>query len=78
MADIETKPMVEIKVRADLVAGVRAVGLDPAEVCEGALAYAAPRRARELKWQDENADAIAAYNAIVEAEGLPLAEFRQF
>jgi len=30
------------------------------------------------RWRDENAEAIAASNRYVDANGLPLADFRQF
>ena len=70
MADIETKPMVEVKLPAALVEAAKAAGIDPAETCEGALAYAVHRRARARKWQDENAGAIDAHNARIESEGL--------
>ena len=33
------------------------------------------RREQERKWREDHADFIAAYNAIVEAEGLPLDEW---
>lgn len=36
------------------------------------------RRGLERKWRENHADFIAAYNATVEAEGLPLDEWRSF
>jgi antitoxin CcdA len=35
-------------------------------------------RERERRWREEHADFIAVYNRTVEAEGLPLAEWRSF
>lgn len=34
--------------------------------------------ARWERWREENREAIEAYNAFIEREGLPLAEFRKF
>jgi antitoxin CcdA len=35
-------------------------------------------REQERKWRETHADFIAAYNATLEAEGLPLDEWRSF
>ena len=45
---------------------------------EGASARAAPKEDRGRRWQQENADAIAEYNAFIAARGVPLAMFRTF
>ena len=39
---------------------------------------AAVREAKAARWLAENRPAMDAWNAYVEQEGLPLAEFRQF
>ena len=36
------------------------------------------RREQARRWREEHADFIAAYNATIEAEGLPLDEWRTF
>jgi antitoxin CcdA len=36
------------------------------------------RREKENRWRNEHADFVAAYNASIEAEGLPLYEWRTF
>ncbi len=36
------------------------------------------RREQERKWRENHADFIAAYNATVQAEGLPLEAWRNF
>ena len=38
----------------------------------------AVRKAKAAEWQRENAEAIVSANAWVEANGLPLARYRQF
>ena len=45
---------------------------------EGASARAAPKEDRGRRWQQENADAIAEYNAFIAARDVPLATFRTF
>lgn len=54
-----------------------ALGLNVSRAAEQGVAQAiGAERAR--RWQAENAEAIAAYNRIIEAEGVPLAAFRKF
>jgi len=36
------------------------------------------RHEQERKWREDHADFLAAYNAVVEAEGLPLDEWKSF
>ena len=45
---------------------------------EGAFARAATKKDRGRRWQQENADAIAEYNAFIAAGDVPLAMFRTF
>lgn len=55
----------------------RALGLDPQAIATAALAEAV-RAEKTRRWQEENAQAIAAQNRWVEANGLPLSKYRQF
>ncbi len=60
-----------------LVEKAKALGLNLSRACEAGLeAAAAAERAR--RWQAENQALFDWYNAKVETDGLPLAEFRQF
>jgi len=36
------------------------------------------RREERRKWREDHADFIAAYNATIEAEGLPLVDWKSF
>ena len=49
----------------------------PGGVCDSYLRDLV-RREQERKWRENHADFIAAYNATVEAEGLPLEAWRNF
>lgn len=55
----------------------RTLGVNVSRAAEAGLAEAV-RAARAARWQAENAEAIAAYNARIEADGVPLARFRKF
>ena len=60
-----------------LVEEARALGLNLSRACEGGLeAAVAAERAR--RWQADNQPFFDWYNAKVDEEGLPLAQYRQF
>jgi antitoxin CcdA len=47
------------------------------QVCDNYLRQLV-RREQERKWREDHVDFIAAYNATVDAQGLPLDEWRTF
>jgi antitoxin CcdA len=55
----------------------RALGLNISRAAEAGLA-AAVKAERQRRWKEENAGAMADYNAYIEANGIPLAEYRKF
>ena len=55
----------------------RGLGVNLSQAAEAGL-RAAVREAREEAWRKQNAEAIAASNAWVEAHGVPLAKHRMF
>ncbi|HEY9233954.1 MULTISPECIES: type II toxin-antitoxin system CcdA family antitoxin [Phenylobacterium] len=60
-----------------LVDEAKALGLNLSRACESGLeAAVAAERAR--RWQADNRPFFHWYNAKVEKEGLPLAQYRQF
>jgi antitoxin CcdA len=61
----------------DLVLEARRLGINVSRAAEAGLRKAVGE-ARAAEWQRENAEAIASANAWVEANGLPLARYRQF
>ena len=66
-----------ISLDTDLVGEAKRLGINISRACEqGLVAMIAEERTR--RWRTENAEAIAASNAFVEKNGLPLAGFRQF
>ncbi|MEI9852987.1 MAG: type II toxin-antitoxin system CcdA family antitoxin [Sphingomonas sp.] len=68
---------VNLSLDTGVVAAARDAGLNLSQVCEAALRDASKKQ-REHAWQEENREAIEAWNAWVEEHGIPLAEFRQF
>lgn len=55
----------------------RALGLDPDAIAAKALAEAVHEE-KERRWQAENSETIASWNAWVEHNGVPLAKYRMF
>ena len=55
----------------------RELGVNVSRAAEEGVSGAV-RRARRRRWQEENAAAIADYNAFIAAQGVPLAGFRKF
>jgi len=71
------KRATNLTIREDLLREARAAGINLSQTLEVAL-EAALREARAAQWRQDNAEAIAAYNHLVESEGLPLEEWRMF
>jgi antitoxin CcdA len=62
------KKSVNLSIDAELVAKAKDLGLNLSRISTDAIAEAVRREAAR-KWQEENAEAIAAYNARIDAEG---------
>ncbi len=60
-----------------LLKEAKALGINISRSAEAGIAEAV-KRSKEEKWLQENASALASSNAYVEANGLPLARYRQF
>jgi antitoxin CcdA len=66
-----------ISLDASLVSEAKRLDINLSRACEQGLAKEiAGERAR--RWRAENIEAIAASNAFVDSQGLPLARLRQF
>ena len=61
----------------ELLNEARELGVNVSRAAENGLA-AALRAERTRRWKEENAEAITAHNAYVEANGVPFAKYRQF
>jgi antitoxin CcdA len=60
-----------------LVSEARALGINVSRACEEGLETGV-RRARAKRWQDDNSEGFAAWNAFAERNGVPLARYRKF
>ena len=72
-----TKRATNVSIRSDVIADARELGINLSEACEkGVVAEISVKRGE--RWLEENMDAIRAWNAWTEENGLPLAKYRLF
>jgi antitoxin CcdA len=71
------KRATNLSLSTDVLEAAKELEINISQVCDNYL-RALVRREQERKWREDHADFIAAYNATVEAEGLPLDEWRSF
>jgi antitoxin CcdA len=71
------KRAINLSLSSDVLDAAKGLGINISQVCEQHLREVVLRE-QERKWREEHADFIAAYNATMEAEGLPLDEWRSF
>jgi antitoxin CcdA len=71
------KRATNLTLSTDVLEAAKALEINISQVCDNYL-RALVRREQERKWREDHADFITAYNATVEAEGLPLDEWRSF
>ena len=66
-----------LSLNAKVLDAARELGMNVSQTVDALLAAEVRKRYWE-RWNDENKDAIAAYNARIEREGLSLAKYRTF
>jgi len=71
------KKATNITLSADVLNEAKALGINISQVCNQFLRELVTRE-RERRWQADNAEFIAAYNAGVKNDGLPLDAWRTF
>jgi antitoxin CcdA len=71
------KKATNITLSADVLREAKALGINISQACDQFLRQLV-RQERQRRWQEDNAEFIAAYNRAVETEGLPLEEWRSF
>lgn len=75
--ELPSKKTANLSLSTDVLQAARRLGSNTSQVCDKHLReLAQPEHAR--RWREDHADFIAAYNASVETEGLPLVEWRNF
>jgi len=71
------KRATNLSLSIDVLEAAKTLNVNLSQVCDTFLrAYV--RQEQERRWQSEHADYIAAYNADIETEGLPLDGWRTF
>ena len=76
-AALPGKKATNLSLSTDVPQAAKELGINISQVCDTYLRELV-RREQARKWREDHADFIAAYNATVEAEGLPLDEWRSF
>ena len=71
------KKATNITLSADVLADAKAFGINISQACDGFL-RARVKQERERRWLSENAAFIEEYNKTLDAEGLPLDQYRSF
>jgi antitoxin CcdA len=71
------KRAANLSLSADVLDAAKALQINVSQVCDDHLREVV-RQAQEHRWRADHAEFIAAYNATVETDGLPLEDFRSF
>lgn len=71
------KRAINLSLSTDVLQAAKQLHINISQVCDTHLREVV-RREQERRWREEHAAFIAAYNTTVEAEGLPLDEWRGF
>ena len=66
-----------VSLDAALIESAKELGINVSRACEEGLAKEVSAE-RSRRWQEENSAAIDAYNALIDENGIPLAEYRVF
>ena len=75
--DAAPKKATNLSLNVRVLEMAREMGMNVSQTVDTLLAAEVRRRYWE-KWNDENREAVAEYNARVASEGLPLAKYRTF
>ena len=71
------KRATNLTLSADVLEAARRLNLNVSQICDSYL-RGVVRKELERSWREEHAEFIAAYNACIDAEGLPLNEWKSF
>jgi antitoxin CcdA len=75
--DDSPKKATNLSLNAKVLEAARELGMNVSQTVDALLAEEV-RRVYWEKWNDENKEAVDAYNARIAKEGLPLARYRTF
>lgn len=71
------KRATNLTLSADVLDAAREMNINISKLCDAYLREVV-RQEQERRWRKDHADFISAYNATIEAEGLPLEKWRSF
>jgi antitoxin CcdA len=71
------KRATNLSLSSDVLDAAKHLEINISQVCDSHLREVV-RREQERKWREDHADFIAAYNNSIDAQGLPLDEWRSF
>jgi antitoxin CcdA len=71
------KRAINLSLSVDVLETARHLDINISQVCDQHLREVV-RTEQERRWREEHTDFIAAFNATIETEGLPLDEWRSF
>ena len=77
MTATKSKKATNLTLSADVLAEAKQLGINVSQACDVFLRDLV-RKENERRWAQQNAAFIEAYNQTVEAEGLPLEQWRSF
>lgn len=72
-----SKRAVNLSLSVDVLDAARTLGINLSQLCDSHLRQAV-RAEQERRWREEHSEFVAAYNATLDAEGLPLDSWRSF
>jgi len=75
--NLSGKRAINLSLSSDVLDAARQLDINISQVCDNYLREVI-RYEQERKWREDHAGFIAAYNATIEAEGLPLDEWKSF
>lgn len=71
------KRAINLSLSADVLDAAKQLNINISQICDTYLREVV-RHEQECRWREEHEDFITAYNATIEAEDLPLDEWRSF
>jgi antitoxin CcdA len=71
------KRATNLSLSADVLEAAKSLQINVSQLCDTYLRHVV-RQEQERRWREEHAGFIAAYNATIESEGLPLDAWRTF
>lgn len=71
------KRATNLTLSSDVLEAAKQLHINISQVCDNHLRQIV-RQEQERKWREDHADFVAAYNATIDTEGLPLDEWRSF